>query len=172
MYLDTFPVPYSYKATTHLINDGKTHICTPHKVVSFKKTSTIKPELTAKWKPVTNIQPKAIYQPPPADLTVPHRQARKTPNQPLPPLTPTQSKSHKTKSLMTPRNKALRHPAADALLQYATDGCPLDCGQDWTLAQMEAAIQKGPIRVHNYQKPAKPYAQKHSKELQKVVAAW
>ena len=45
---------------------------------------------------------------------------------------------------MTPRNKALRHPAAAVLLQYATDGCPLDCGLDWTLAQMEAAIQKGP----------------------------
>ena len=51
---------------------------------------------------------------------------------------------HNTKSLIPPRNKALCHPAADALLQYTTDGCSLDYGQDWTLAQMEAAIQKGP----------------------------
>ena len=70
----------------------------------------------------------------------------------LPPLTATQSKSHKTKSLMQPRNKVLCHPAADVLpqyasnvlLQYASDGSPLDCGQDWMIAQMEAAIQKGP----------------------------
>ena len=45
---------------------------------------------------------------------------------------------------MHPRHKALRHPAAEELLQYASTGCPLDCGQDWTLAQMEAAILKGP----------------------------
>ena len=45
---------------------------------------------------------------------------------------------------MKPRNKALQHPASDALLQYATDGCPLDCGKDWTRAKMEAGIQKGP----------------------------
>ena len=76
----------------------------------------MKPEFTAKWKPVTNINPKAIYQPPP-ESTVTHRQApMPPPNQPLPPLTPTQSKLYKTKSLMTPRNKALRHPAADVLL--------------------------------------------------------
>ena len=96
-----------------------------------------------------------IYQPPPADLKVPHRQTRKTTNQPLPPLTPTQSKSHITKSLMKPRNKALRHPAADALLQYATNGCPLDCGLDWTLAQMEAAIEKGPHQSAQLPKASK-----------------
>ena len=45
---------------------------------------------------------------------------------------------------MQPHNKALQHPAAVALLQYASDGCPLDCGQDWTIAQMEVAIHKGP----------------------------
>ena len=44
---------------------------------------------------------------------------------------------------MHPRHKALRHPAAEELLQYASTGCPLDCGQDWTISQMEAAILKG-----------------------------
>ena len=45
---------------------------------------------------------------------------------------------------MQQRNKTLQHPAADTLLQYASDGCLLDCGQDCTIAQMEAAIQKAP----------------------------
>ena len=45
---------------------------------------------------------------------------------------------------MQPRNKAMQHLAIDALLQYASDGCILDCGQDWTIAQMKAAIQKRP----------------------------
>ena len=137
-------MPYSYKSKTKFINDGENTICTPHKVVYLKKTSTIQPERAARWKPVNRFQPNknvtspldpnVTYRPPPIP----------TPQPNLPPLTPTQSKSHKTKSLMQPRNKALRHPAADALLQYASDGCPLDCGQDWTMEQMEAAIQKGP----------------------------
>lgn len=45
---------------------------------------------------------------------------------------------------MAPTGAALSHPAADLLLKYATRGCPADCGDDWTLEQMEAAIQRGP----------------------------
>ena len=42
------------------------------------------------WKPVTNIHPKAIYQPP-TEPTVTHNQLpMPPPNKPLPPLTPTQ----------------------------------------------------------------------------------
>lgn len=46
--------------------------------------------------------------------------------------------------LMRPRHGALKHPAAQDLLQYATDGCPVDCGKDWTLKDIETAIAKGP----------------------------
>jgi hypothetical protein len=61
------------------------------------------------------------------------------PSRPQPPipsnnLTPLQSK---------PRNKVLDHPAGPDLLQYALDGCPVDCGNDWTLKQLEAAILNG-----------------------------
>ena len=39
--------------------------------------------------------------------------------------------------LMRPRYGALEHPAAQDLLQYATEGCPVDCGKDWTLTEIE-----------------------------------
>lgn len=44
---------------------------------------------------------------------------------------------------MRPSTFALRHPAAAALLEYATNGCPVDCGTNWTLPQLEAAVQQG-----------------------------
>ena len=161
-------MPYSYKYNTKLINDGKITICTPHKVVYFKKkTSTIKPELVARYKPVTRIQPKLIYPPPfpfpfPLDPRVTYRPPPiPTPQQILSPLTPSQSKSHKTKSLMQPHNKALRNPAVDTLLQYVSDSYPLDCRQDWTIAQMKAAMKNDHIKVHNHQKAAINYTQKH-----------
>jgi hypothetical protein len=44
---------------------------------------------------------------------------------------------------MYPRNEVLNHPAGSHLLQYALDGCPVDCGDDWTLKQLEAAIRNG-----------------------------
>ena len=45
---------------------------------------------------------------------------------------------------MFPRGRALRHKAGPLLLQYATHGCPVDCGRDWTAEEMAAAIAKGP----------------------------
>jgi hypothetical protein len=44
---------------------------------------------------------------------------------------------------MYPRNEVLNHPAGPDLLQYALDGCPVGCGDDWTLEQLEAAILNG-----------------------------
>jgi hypothetical protein len=58
-------------------------------------------------------------------------------------LTPLQSKLPAFKGLMYPRNEVLTHPAGPGLLQYAFDGCPVDCGDDWTLEQLEAAIING-----------------------------
>jgi len=31
-----------------------------------------------------------------------------------------------------------------SVLHYATEGCPVDCGESWTSKQQEAAIQQGP----------------------------
>ena len=45
---------------------------------------------------------------------------------------------------MCPSGLALHHPAAERLLQYATQGCPTDTGQPWTLEQMEKAVMRGP----------------------------
>ena len=45
---------------------------------------------------------------------------------------------------MRPKNEILRHPAGEELLKYATEGCPVDCGKDWTIDQLEAAIKTGP----------------------------
>ena len=41
---------------------------------------------------------------------------------------------------MYPTGPALNHPAAPVLLQYAEDGCPVECGEDWTLERLDAAV--------------------------------
>ncbi len=45
---------------------------------------------------------------------------------------------------MRPSNLALEHPAANILLEYSMRGCPVRAGRNWTLEEMEAAIQRGP----------------------------
>ena len=44
---------------------------------------------------------------------------------------------------MIPRNTALWHPFAPTLLNYAYQGCPVDCGKNWTITQMQAAVERG-----------------------------
>ena len=44
---------------------------------------------------------------------------------------------------MFPRKEVLNHPAAASLLQYAQNGCPVDCGPNWSISDMAAAINKG-----------------------------
>ena len=44
---------------------------------------------------------------------------------------------------MYPRNDVLNHPAAKELLKYAIEGCPVDCGANWTLEHIETAIRRG-----------------------------
>ena len=46
--------------------------------------------------------------------------------------------------LMWPRGIANLHPAAPLLHSYSNVGCPVDCGENWTKAQIEAAIRRGP----------------------------
>jgi hypothetical protein len=41
---------------------------------------------------------------------------------------------------MYPRNKALDHPAAALLLDYAENGCPASCGPNWSIDQIHAYI--------------------------------
>ena len=46
--------------------------------------------------------------------------------------------------LMEPRGRALAHPAGALLLEYATEGCPIDVGRPWTMAEILTAAERGP----------------------------
>ena len=49
-----------------------------------------------------------------------------------------------TNGLMQPRGNTVRsHPAHKLLSSYADHGCPVDCGPDWTKAQLEEALRYG-----------------------------
>ena len=48
------------------------------------------------------------------------------------------------RGLVVPRWRANDHPAAALLRQYASQGCPVDVGGDWTIEQLEAAVERGP----------------------------
>ena len=71
-------------------------------------------------------------------------------------FTPAQSKLPQFKGLMFPRHEVLNHPAGPDLLQYALDGCPVDCGEDWTLEHLEAAIRNGVHASANVPEAAAP----------------
>ena len=49
----------------------------------------------------------------------------------------------KPKGLMWPTKYALQHNAAPALTEYATYGCPVNCGEDWTAEQINTALKYG-----------------------------
>jgi len=44
---------------------------------------------------------------------------------------------------MALRGRALQHNAASLLLSHAKQGCPTDCGPDWTREMTEAAVKQG-----------------------------
>ena len=80
--------------------------------------------------------------PPPPTVSTPTGQPRGG-GPAAPAHTPTQSKLPKFKGLMLPRHEVLTHPAGPDLLRYAVDGCPVDCGEQWSKQRIEAAIAKG-----------------------------
>jgi len=45
---------------------------------------------------------------------------------------------------MRPDPGISHHPAFDMLMQYAMEGCPVDCGEPWTREHLEAAVERGP----------------------------
>ena len=45
---------------------------------------------------------------------------------------------------MDPQKIAMNHPAATMLKEYADNGCPVNCGPDWTRDKLLAYIEKGP----------------------------
>ena len=46
--------------------------------------------------------------------------------------------------LMFPQGNILRHPFSSTLKEYAFQGCPVDCGENWTREQVEQAVMDGP----------------------------
>jgi len=50
------------------------------------------------------------------------------------------------RGLVAPRGRACDHPAAPLLVEYSKIGCPVSTGRDWTLEELEAAVEQGPHR--------------------------
>ena len=46
--------------------------------------------------------------------------------------------------VMDPQKLALSHPAGPLLKYYADQGCPVDCGKDWSREHIEALLRRGP----------------------------
>lgn len=44
---------------------------------------------------------------------------------------------------MHPHDRVLNHLAAEELLQYATKGCPVYRERNWTILEMQMAINNG-----------------------------
>ena len=100
------------------------------------KKAPIAPELSCTTNGPQTLPQLVIEQP---GLTTPPPRKRAKPD----PLTPSQSKLSSTlHGLMCPCNNVLQHPAAKLLLKWATEGCPVDCGQPWSKQAIQAAIDK------------------------------
>jgi hypothetical protein len=56
---------------------------------------------------------------------------------------------------MFPRNDVLDYPGGPDLLQYALNGCPVDCSSNWSYEQLLAAITNGPHVSANKDEAAK-----------------
>jgi hypothetical protein len=63
------------------------------------------------------------------------------------------------RNFMCPTGRALNHPAADLLLDWATLGCPTQTGRIWTKEEIWEAVERGP-----HQSAKSPDALKHFAE--------
>jgi len=95
----------------------------------------------AKPPPAENCLPNLVPpQPPPETRTsnTTATNAHTTDN-----LTAPQSEYPPFTGLMCPHPTTSDHQAFNLLLQYATTGCPANCGPPWTQAHLDAAIRRG-----------------------------
>ena len=65
------------------------------------------------------------------------------------------------KGLMWPRTLSSSHKAADVLTEWAEQGCPVDCGDQWSEEQIITALKRGP-HPSARQPEAKAYLQKET----------
>ena len=54
----------------------------------------------------------------------------------------------KHRNNMCPSGLAVHHPAYETLQKYATGGCPVKTGQDWTKEEIHAAVMRGPHKSY------------------------
>ena len=47
-------------------------------------------------------------------------------------------------SLIKPSDAVRHHPVYDMLMQWSKEGCPIDCGEPWTIEHILAALHRGP----------------------------
>ena len=50
----------------------------------------------------------------------------------------------KHRNNMCPSGLAVRQPAYETLKRYATEGCPVKTGRNWTKEDINAAVMRGP----------------------------
>jgi len=110
-----------------------------------------KPNNPVPTPPLTTPHPQPLPEPEPPPPTQnaltrnpqasPHPESTKTSTENL---TNQQSTYPQYQGHMCPNTTASHHPAFNLLLQYATTGCPADCGPKWTKDHIEAAIRWGP----------------------------
>ncbi len=48
------------------------------------------------------------------------------------------------RGLVYPRHRACNHPVNPLLREYASKGCPVEVGRNWTMVELEAAVKRGP----------------------------
>lgn len=70
---------------------------------------------------------------------------------------------------MAPSGPALAHPAAQLLQDYATNGCPANCGDPWTIEQLDIAVERG---AHASAKDPIAAAALHQETLEQVKGGY
>ncbi len=76
---------------------------------------------------------------------------------------------------MCPTGRALNHPAAKLLWDWATFGCPTQTGRQWTKEKMWEVVEWGPHRLARLPEALKHFAEEIKEKLQTKQArliAW
>ena len=82
---------------------------------------------------------------------------------------PTSKYQSRFRGLMAPTGPALKHPAAESLLEYATTGCPVNCGDDWTLEHLDEAVANG---AHPSARTPEAAAALHQETMEQVESGF
>ena len=69
------------------------------------------------------------------------------------------------RNFMCPTGRALNHPAADILRNWATCGCPTRTGRNWTKDEMWEAVERGPHRSATTPEAIKHFAEEIKEKL-------